>query len=117
MTRVWRLRPRGEFERVRQQGKSWPHRYFVLIVQARTNGSDDPPRIGVVAGRRLGAAVLRNRIKRQIRAAVLQIYPGLTNGVDLIIIARAPIAAAGVANIASALKETLQQAQAWTDEP
>jgi len=111
MARVWRLRPRGEFERVRQNGRSWSHRYFVLIVQPRADRSDMPARVGVAAGKRLGNAVLRNRIKRKIRAAVLQIYPRISNSFDLIIIARAPIVDASVASIVTALTETLQHAQ------
>src|SRR5512136_1348538 len=113
MARVWRLRPRGEFERVRQNGRSWPHRYFVLIVQPRAAEREGPPRIGVAAGKRLGDAVLRNRIKRKIRAAVWQVYPNIINGIDLIVIARAPIGAASISNIATALAEVLQHAQVW----
>jgi ribonuclease P protein component len=115
MTRIWRLRPRGEFERIRQNGRSWPHRYFVLIVLARTDRPEAPSRIGVAAGKKLGGAVTRNRYKRILRAAVQQVYPGIPDGVDVILIARPPIAEASVAEIATALIKTLQQAQAWRD--
>ena len=64
MARVWRLRPRGEFERIRQNGRSWPHRFFVLIVLAHPDRPEVPPRIGVAAGKKLGNAVTRNRFKR-----------------------------------------------------
>src|SRR5512136_1651717 len=42
MARVGRLRPHGEFERVRQNGRSWPHRFFVLIALARTDRLERP---------------------------------------------------------------------------
>src|SRR5512143_1815519 len=106
MTRVWRLRPRGEFERIRQNGRSWPHRFFVLIVLAHPDRLAAPPRIGVAAGKKLGGAVTRNRYKRKLRDAVRQVYPGIPGGVDVILIARAPIAEASVAQIAIALTET-----------
>jgi len=115
MTRVWRLRPRGEFERIRQNGRSWPHRFFVLIVLPQPDRRAAPPRIGVAAGKKLGGAVTRNRYKRKLRAAVQQVYFGIPGGVDVILIARAPIAEASVAEIATALMETLQQAKAWRD--
>jgi ribonuclease P protein component len=107
------LRPRGEFERIRQNGRSWPHRFFVLIVMPRTDQREAPPRIAVAAGKKLGNAVARNRFKRKLREAVRQVYPGIHPGVDLILIARAPIAEASVAQIAAALTETLQRANIW----
>ncbi len=115
MARVWRLRQRGEFERVRQNGQAWPHRFFILIVQPRAVEPDGPARIGVAAGKRLGSAVLRNRIKRKIRAATQQVYSNITDNVDLIVIARAPIVEASVTEIATALTGQLQRAQIWRD--
>jgi len=113
MARVWRLRPRGEFEQVRQNGRSWPHRFFVLIVLLRTDRLELPPRIGIAAGKRLGGAVTRNRFKRKLRAAVQQVYPNIQSGVDVILIARAPIAEAGLAQIVATLIEMLQRANVW----
>lgn len=36
----------------------------------RLPSSEGPARVGIVAGRKLGGAVTRNRVKRRIRAAV-----------------------------------------------
>ena len=113
MARVQRLRPRGEFERVRQSGRSWPHRFFVLIVLARTDPLDSPSRVGVAAGKKLGGAVTRNRFKRKLREAVRQVYPNIQSGVDMILIARAPMAEATAAQILAALIDTLQRAKVW----
>ncbi len=113
MARVWRLRPRGEFERIRQNGRSWPHRFFVLIVLPRAERCQAAPRIGVAAGKKLGGAVTRNRYKRQLRAAVRQVYPNIQRDVDVILIARAPIAEATVWQLVAALTETLQRARVW----
>jgi len=117
MARVWRLRPGGEFGRVRQNGRAWPQRFFILIVQSRADQLDAPPRIGIAAGKRLGTAVLRNRIKRCLREGVRQVYPNLSNGIDVVIIARAPIELATVAEVAVALAKTFQQAGVWHSEP
>ncbi len=117
MARVGRLRPHGEFERVRQNGRSWPHRFFVLIALARTDRLERPSRIGVAAGKKLGGAVARNCLKRKLREAVRQVYPNIQCGVDLILIARAPLAEATAAQLLDALIETLQRAKVWRSTP
>ncbi len=111
--RVWRLRPSGEFERVRQSGRSHPHRLLVVIVQPRSDAPDAPPRVAVVAGRKLGNAVIRNRARRRLREAVRQIYAHLSPGIDLIVMARAPLLQSDLADIVAALSSTLQRAQVW----
>lgn len=115
MTRVWRLRPRGEFEQIRQNGRSWPHRFFVAIVLRHSDRLESPPRIGVAAGKKLGNAVTRNRLKRKLREAVRLAYPNIQRGVDVILIARPPMAEASVAQLAAALSDTLQRAQLWRE--
>jgi ribonuclease P protein component len=117
MARVWRLRPGGEFGRVRQNGRAWPHRFFILIVQARADQLDAPPRLGIAAGKRLGNAVLRNRLKRRLREGVRQVYPNLITGIDLVIIARAPLEQATAAEVVAAVTKAFQQAGVWRDQP
>ena len=114
--RVWRLRPGGEFERVRQTGRSWPHRLLIVIVQPRADEPSARSRVAVTAGKRLGNAVVRNRIKRRLREAIRLVYPQLASGYDVIVIARAPIIGAEVVQITTALSEVLKRARIWPVE-
>lgn len=51
----------------------------------RAVGEPDMIRYGLVAGRRIGTAVSRNRAKRRLRQAVLQ--AGLSPGFDYVLLA------------------------------
>lgn len=113
MARVWRLRPQGEFERVRQSGRSWSHPLLIIIARTRADGSIKQARVSVAAGKKLGGAVVRNRVKRRLREAVRQIYPQLAATTDLIVIARQPMLTASVIEIVEALAATLKRARLW----
>ena len=61
---VRRLRRRAEFQRVFNTGRRAHGRYFTII--AAPDGASRT-RLGIVASRKLGGAVVRNRAKRLIR--------------------------------------------------
>lgn len=67
-------------------------------------------RIGVSAGRVVGTAVLRNRAKRQLRAAIDLLLPSLLPGWDLIFLARAPIRDAKFDQILTGVRAVLVRA-------
>jgi ribonuclease P protein component len=89
---------------------------LIVIVQPRSDGLSSPTRVAIAAGKRLGNAVVRNRIKRRLREAIRQVYPRLALGYDLIVIARAPILEAEFAQIVTALDEVLRRAKVWPVE-
>lgn len=59
-----RLRSRAEFVAVQERGRRVASRHMILLALPNTHGVD---RLGVVASRRLGGAVMRNAAKRRIR--------------------------------------------------
>ena len=59
-----RVRRKAEFQQVFDSGFRVSSRYFTLLL-ARTSGPN--ARLGIVASRKLGDAVRRNRAKRLIR--------------------------------------------------
>jgi ribonuclease P protein component len=104
---VLHLRTRGEFERVRREGQAWSHRLLVLIA---CRNEMDVTRVGVAAGKKLGGAVVRNRVKRLMREAVRRHAPRMAPGWDVLLIARAAMTPVKLHDVAGALELLLQQA-------
>ena len=108
MQRAYRLRSPAEFQRVRAGKRSWGHPLLVLYV-APNDGQ--PTRVGISVGKRVGNAVVRNKVKRRVREAVRLRHAELAPGHDLVFIARAPAAEAAWPTIRAATEDLLQRAR------
>ncbi len=86
-----RLSRSSEFQRVYRQGRSKANRYLVLYSFARGEAADEASRFGVSVGRKVGNAVVRNRVKRTIREALDELEPKLADGLDYVVLARPDI--------------------------
>ena len=71
-------------------------------------GAGDRARIGLVVGRRVGKAVVRNRVKRRLRAALAEIGPA--PGHDYVIVAVRAVAEAPFPKVVGWLKAALARA-------
>ena len=71
-----------------KKGRYSASKYSVIYV--RPNGRPYN-RLGITAGKKIGNAVCRNRAKRLIRLAYRQAEVRLPVGMDVVIVARAPI--------------------------
>jgi len=109
--RRFRLRKTAEFERVRRSGKSFAHPLIVLVVR---ENEGDSLQIGITAGRSLGNAVQRNRLKRLMRAAIRTQLGYIRPGHDLLLIARLPMVEASFVEIHSAIQKLLGRADLLT---
>jgi len=108
MQRAHRLRHAADFQRVRDQRRAWRHPLLVLYV-APNDGQ--ATRLGISVGRRVGNAVVRNRVKRRVREAVRHRYAQLVPGQDLVFIARPPAAASSWPELRDATEELLRRAR------
>ncbi len=84
-----RLRRRADFLRVQNSDLRVTTKHFVFLFSANADASANA-RVGIVATKRVGNAVVRNRIKRLVREAFRSLperfFPA---GVDLVVIGRA----------------------------
>jgi ribonuclease P protein component len=63
-----------------------------LVLRYLPNVSDPPcNRYGVIAGRKSGGSVQRNRLKRVTREALRELHPKLRPGYDLVVIIRGTV--------------------------
>ncbi len=88
--RHYRLREEAEVQRVRSRGKSWAH--GPLIARVLPNELEPVQnRYAVIAGKRCGKAVQRNRLKRLVREALRGFHPHLKTGYDIAFICRGTV--------------------------
>ena len=73
--------------RVQKDGAPVRTPHFVLLVLARDD-RDGPSRLGIVATKKIGVAVVRNRIKRLCRETFRLAPEMLPKGIDLVVIAK-----------------------------
>jgi ribonuclease P protein component len=83
-----RVRRRKEFKEAQRRGRSVRTRHFVLLLHARFPSDDSAPRLGIVASRKVGNAVKRNRAKRLVREAFRATRDLIPPGIDLVVIIR-----------------------------
>ena len=81
-----RVRKRREYERVQESGRRATTPHFVFLQFAREEAGE--ARLGVVASRKVGTAVVRNRCKRLVREAFRQTSDLWVPGIDIVVIVR-----------------------------
>lgn len=83
-----RLKNRPDFLAA-NAGRRWSTSGFVVLAHPRADRSQSPARVGFTVTKKIGGAVVRNRLKRRLREmARLVLAPVARPGVDYVMIGR-----------------------------
>jgi len=80
-----RVRKRREFLQIQNAGKRVSTRHFLVVYVC---AGDGPTRLGITVTKKIGNAVVRNRIKRAVRETFRAQACCLARGASLVVIAR-----------------------------
>lgn len=100
-----RLRQRTDFVRLSQTGVKLSSRYFIVLIG---NELAAVSRLGITVSKKVGCAVVRNRVKRVLREQ-LRLHREMWPKYDFVIIARSAAAKASFAEIMRDIISLLQR--------
>ena len=127
-----RLKNRGEFLRVARTGRKWVAPGLILQIGPHMDemtpsghhvadhpappGSAGAFRVGYTVSRKVGGAVVRNRVRRRLRAAVERVMPGHAAAQhDYVVIGRAASVRRPFDALSADLETALKRLGAWRD--
>ena len=107
MKRQYSLKRKKEFGYVYRNGKSVACRNLVLIYKNNNTGF---LRVGFSVSKKIGNAVVRNLIKRRLRAALDMFLSDIDKNYNIIFIARVPIKESSFTDIKESVEYALCKA-------
>jgi ribonuclease P protein component len=115
-----RLSRSRDFDAVYRKGRSVSTRFLVLYWFPQDEPTGDP-RVGLAVPRKIGGAVKRNRLKRQLREIATTLLPELPSTHDYVLVARPGLSEAvearGFAWLTDRVREIVQKADLLQGTP
>lgn len=104
--RQQRIKNKAEFGAVLERGEKYVCSSFILLVIETENAY---PRLGVVVSKRIGNAVVRNRVKRSFREIFRQLsFQDQMNQRDIVFIARRNVNAISFEELSLSVSKSIQ---------
>ena len=100
------LKKNRDFQLVFKRGRSFAGRHMVVFVLKNDGGLS---RLGISASKKVGHAVLRNRVRRRLKEAYRAIGAGVLAGHDIVILPRAQAAEVDFADLKEQLEYLLRK--------
>jgi ribonuclease P protein component len=88
LNKKYRISKKKDYNNIYQTGRNYPGKYMILLL---ANSEKENNRYGIIASKKIGNAVKRNKAKRRIRSIINNHKEKLKNNYDLVIIARPAI--------------------------
>lgn len=110
MRKCFRLRKRPDFSRVYGAGRSAAGRLLVVYTLPNDTGE---LRIGFSAGKKIGKAVVRNRVKRRLKEVVRKHLGDLQRGYYLVVIARSGAVTSSITDIDKEFVYLARRLKVW----
>ncbi|GGA70410.1 ribonuclease P protein component [Ornithinibacillus halotolerans] len=107
MKKEFRVKDNKDFQLVFKKGKSFANRQLVIYYLKKEN--QEHFRVGLSVGKKIGNAVVRNRIKRYLRQAFHELGDRIPPNYDIIIIARQPTKDMGFFEVKKSLTHLLSK--------
>jgi len=83
------LKKDSDFRKVYKHGKSFANKYLVIYI---LKNKSDYSRVGISVSKKVGKAIVRNKVKRRIRESFrLDVDKKIKSGYDIVFIARVAI--------------------------
>lgn len=109
MEKRLRLKKNEDFQKVFRNGKSVANRQFVVYQWKNREKAEF--RVGISVSKKIGNAVMRNRIKRLIRESVRKMKDRIQGNADIIIIARQPTSSMSYHELSKSLHHVMKKAR------
>ncbi len=106
------FRGKRDFSKVYSKGRSFANREMVLYVLEDENLSG---KVGFAAGKKLGCAVIRNRVKRLLREAYRLNQHNINPNCAIILVGRKNLVEAKCDIAIKSFREICRRAKIWID--